>query len=125
MLVFKNLHGLVPAYLLNEFSCMRNFHSTRVTEICSICRYSCSRAKIWNHFLWPSMMSEHYLNKFGFGLKRHLLDPSQIEPPILSLYLVVPIFLSVIVFCVVFSFIRAPFKPASLKWAPLTKYYSK
>ena len=48
MLVFKSLHGLAPAYSLNEFSCMRNFHSTRVTEICSICRYSCSRAKIWN-----------------------------------------------------------------------------
>ena len=53
-------------------------------------------------FLWPCMRSEHYLNRFGFGLKRHYLDPSQIEPPILLLYLVVPLFLSVIVFCVVF-----------------------
>ena len=104
MLVFKSLHGLAPAYLLNEFSCMRNFHSTRVTEICSICRYSCSRAKIWN----TCMRSEHYLNRFGFGLKRHYLDPSQIEPPVLLLYLVVPLFLSVIVFCVVFSFHRGP-----------------
>ena len=51
---------------------------------------------------------EHYLNRFGFGLKRHYLDPSQIEPPILLLYLVVPLFLSVIVFCVVFSFHRGP-----------------
>ena len=59
-------------------------------------------------FLWPCKRSEHYLNRFGFGLKRHYLDPSQIEPPILLLYLVVPLFLSVIVFCVVFSFHRGP-----------------
>ena len=27
MLVFKSLHGLAPAYLLNEFSHLRDFHS--------------------------------------------------------------------------------------------------
>ena len=53
------------------------------------------------------------------------LDPSQIEPPILSLYLVVPFFFSLIRYCFLccffFLFIRASFKPASLNWAPLTK----
>ena len=58
-----------------------------------------------------ALRSEHDLNKFGFGLKG-TLDPSQIEPTILLLYLVVPFFLfvlfCVIVFCVVFSFHQGP-----------------
>ena len=40
MLVFKSLHGLAPAYLLNEFSHARDFpvHITRAIDICSVCR---------------------------------------------------------------------------------------
>ena len=40
MLVFKRLHGLAPAYLLNEFSHARDFPVciTRAIEICSVCR---------------------------------------------------------------------------------------
>ena len=59
-------------------------------------------------FLWPSMRSEHYLNKFGFGLKSHLLDPSQIEPPILSLYLVVPSFFYLLLSFVLFFLSSGP-----------------
>ena len=51
------------------------------------------------------------------------LDPSQIKPPILSLYLVVPFFFfdPLLFFVFFFFFIRASFKPASMNWAPLTK----
>ena len=40
MLVFKSLHGLAPAYLLNELSHACDFpvHITRAIDICSVCR---------------------------------------------------------------------------------------
>ena len=86
-------------YLMNLAACAISIQHT-------LQRFAPSAATAGTRFLWPCMRSEHYLNRFGFGLKRHYLDPSQIEPPILLLYLVVPLFLSVIVFCVVFSFHR-------------------
>ena len=126
IIVFKSLLGLAPAYLLNEFSHARDFHSyntrhrdllrlplARTTKYQGSFRFS--GAKNWNTLplAMRSLRSKHDFNRFEFGLKRHF-GPSQIKPPILSLYLVVPLFLSVIVFCVVFFlFIRAPFKPSS------------
>ena len=81
MLVFKSLHGLAPAYLLNEFSHARDIHSyntrhrdllrlplARTTKYQGSFRFS--RAKIWNT-LPLVLRSEHDFNKFGFGLKRH------------------------------------------------------
>ena len=81
MLVFKSLHGLAPAYLPNEFSHARDFNScdtrqndllrlplARTTKYQGSFRFS--RAKIWNTPLL-ALRSEHDLNKFGFGLKRH------------------------------------------------------
>ena len=82
MLVFKSLHGLAPAYLLNEFSHSRDFHSynTRYRDLLRL-RYlgllstraplGSPGAKIWNSL--PLALRIHYnLNKFRFGLKRHL-----------------------------------------------------
>ena len=81
MLVFKSLHGLAAAYLLNEFSHVRDFHSynmchrdllrlplARTTKYHGSFRFS--GAKIWNT-LPLALRSEHDLNKFKFGLKRH------------------------------------------------------
>ena len=82
MLVFKSLHGLTPAHLLNEFTHARDFHSyntphrdllrlplARTTKYQASFRFS--RAKIRNT-LPLALRSVHDLNKFGFGLKRHL-----------------------------------------------------
>ena len=82
-----------------------------------------SRANIWN-MLPLALRSEHDLNKFGFGLKG-TLDPSQLS---LQYFCYTWLFHFFCLFCFVllffvlfFLFIRAPFKPASLNWAPLTK----
>ena len=82
MLVIKSLHGLAPAYLLNEFSHVYDFHSyntrhkdlfrlplARTTKYQGFFRFS--GARIWNT-LPLALRSKHDLNKFGFGLKRHL-----------------------------------------------------
>ena len=82
MLVFKRLHGLTPAHLLNEFTHARDFHScntrhrdllrlllARTTKYQASFRFS--GAKIWNT-LPLALRSEHDLNKFGFGLKKAL-----------------------------------------------------
>ena len=71
MLVFKGLHGMAPAYLLNEFSHYRDLLRlplARTTKYQGSFRFS--GAKIWNT-LPLALRSEHDLNKFGFGLKRH------------------------------------------------------
>ena len=81
MLVIKSLRGLAPAYLLNEFSHMHNFHCyntrrkdlfrlplARTTKYQGSFRFS--GARIWNA-LPLALRSKHDLNKFGFGLKRH------------------------------------------------------
>ena len=81
MLVFKNLHGLALAYLVNEFSHTHDFHSyntchkdlfrlplARTTKYQDSFRFS--GARIWNA-LPLALRSKHDLNKFGFGLKRH------------------------------------------------------
>ena len=78
----ENLHGLAPAYLLNEFSDARDFHSynTRHRDLLRLRlawttkyqgSFRFSGAKIWNT-LPLALRGEHDLNKFGFGLKRHL-----------------------------------------------------
>ena len=72
MLVFKNLDGLAPAYLLNEFSHARDFYSyntrhrdllrlllARTTKYQGSFRFS--EAKIWNT-LPLALRSEHDLN---------------------------------------------------------------
>ena len=120
MLVFQSLHGLAPAYfILNEFSHALDFHSynthhrdllrlplARTTKYQGSFRFN--GAKIWNT-LPLAVRSKHYLNKFGLGLKR-TLDPSQIEPPILSLYLVILIFFFICYcfFVFFFSFHQGP-----------------
>ena len=76
-----SLHGLAPAYLLNEFSHSRDFHSynkrhrdllrlllARTTKYQGSFRFS--GAKIWNT-LPLDLRREHDINKFAFGLKRH------------------------------------------------------
>ena len=71
MLVFKGLHGMAPAYLLNEFSHYRDLLRlplARTTKYQGSFRFS--GAKIWNT-LPLALRSEHDLSKFGFGLKRH------------------------------------------------------
>ena len=81
MLVFKSLHGLAPAYLLNEFNHMHDFHSYNICQrdllylpLAQTIKYQGSSrfsgAKIWNTFPL-ALRSEHDWNKFGFGLKRH------------------------------------------------------
>ena len=83
-----------------------------------------SRAKIWND-LPLDLRSEHHINKFAFGLKRHFRS----QPKWAFLTFVIlscTIFLSV--FCCVccfFFFIWVPFRPASLNWAPPSKYCLK
>ena len=62
MLVFKSLHGLAPAYLLNEFS----LPLARTAKYQGSFRFR--EAKIWNT-LPLALRSEHDLNKFGLGLK--------------------------------------------------------
>ena len=70
MLVSKSLHVLAPAYLLNEFSHTRDFHSYN-TRHRDLLRLPLARTtKIWNT-LPLALRSEHDLNKFGFDLKRH------------------------------------------------------
>ena len=117
MLVFKSLHGLAPAYLPNQFSHARDFNScdarekdllrlplARTTKYQGSFRFS--RAKIWNTPLL-ALRSEHDLNKFGFGLKRHFRSKPNWAFntfPIVSC----SIFSSVIVFSVVFSFHQGP-----------------
>ena len=77
LLVFKNLHGQAPAYLLNEFSHARDFHSyntrhrdllrlllVRTTKYQGSFRFS--GTKIWNT-LPLSLRSEHDLNKFSLA----------------------------------------------------------
>ena len=77
----KSFHGLTPAYVLNEFSHSRDFHSydTRYRDLLPLplARTTSTRAplgspgaKIWNTL--PVALRSHYnLNKFRFGLKRH------------------------------------------------------
>ena len=107
MLVFKSLHSLAPAYLLNEFSHSRDFHScnTRYRDLLRLplartTKYQGSfrfnGAKISNT-LPLALRSEHDFNNFGFGLKRHFRS----------------IFYLLLFFVLLFLFIRAPFKPAS------------
>ena len=73
MLVFKSLHGLAPAYLLNEFSHARDFHSyntrhrdffrlplARTTKYQGSFRFSGTKMDTLPLALW----SEHDLNKF-------------------------------------------------------------
>ena len=82
MLVFKSLHGLAPAYLLNEFSHACDFHSyntrhkgllhlllAQTTKYQGSSRFS--EVKVWNT-LPQALRSEHDSNKFGFGLKKVL-----------------------------------------------------
>ena len=64
-------------------------------------------------------MSEHDLNKFGFGLKRHFRSKPNWASNTFTIlscsnFLICYCFLC----CCFFLFIRAPFKPASLNWAP-------
>ena len=83
MLVYKSLHGLAPAYVLNEFSHACDIHSYNTCHRdllrlplawTTTCKYQgsfrFSGAKIWST-LPLALRSEHNLNKFGFGLKRH------------------------------------------------------
>ena len=136
MLVFKNLHGLALAYLVNEFSDTHDFHSynTRHKDLFRLplarttkyqCSFRFSGAKIWNT-LPLALRSKHDLNKFGFGLKRHFRSKPNWASNTVAILSCSNFFLSVIFLCVVFFlFVRAPFKPASLNWAPLNKYCSK
>ena len=133
MLVFKSLHSLAPTYLPNEFSHARDFNScdtrhrdllrlplARTTKYQGSFRFS--RAKIWNTPLL-ALRSEHDLNKFGFGPKRHFRS----KPNWASNTLATLSCSNFLCYCFVFVFlfISAPFKPASLKRVPLTKYWSK
>ena len=82
MLVFKSLHGLAPAYLIDEFSHSRDFHSyntchrdllrlplARTTKYQGSFRFS--GAKIWNT-LPLDLRSEHDIYEFALiDLKRH------------------------------------------------------
>ena len=83
MLLFKSLHGLAPAYLLNAFNHARDIHSynmrhrhllrlplARTTQYQGSFRFSARGAKIWNT-LPLALRSTHDLNKFRFGPKRH------------------------------------------------------
>jgi len=123
MIVFKSLHGLAPAYLIDEFSHSRDFHScnTRHRDLLRLLlawttkyqgSFRFSGAKIRNT-LPLDLRSEHDINNFSFGLKG-TLDPSLTEPPLVLLYLVVPFFIFICLVCCFFFFIRGPYKPASL-----------
>ena len=133
MLVYKNLHGLAPACLLHEFSHARDFHSYNTHHGNLLClllaqttkyqgSFRFSGVKIWNT-LPLALRSEHDLNKFGFGPKRHFRS----KPNWASNTLATLSCSNFLCYCFVFVFlfISAPFKPASLKRVPLTKYWSK
>ena len=70
MLVFKSLHGLAPADFLNEFSHLRIPKHTiaKTTKYQGSLRLS--GAKICNT-LPLELRSEHDINKFASGLKKH------------------------------------------------------
>ena len=80
-------------------------------------------AKIWNT-LPLALRSELDLNKFGFGLKRHFRSKPNWASNTFAI-LSCSIFYLLLCFVLFFLFISALFKPASLNWAPLTKYCSK
>ena len=85
------LMNLATRAISNHITCNRDLLRlplARTTKYQDSFRFS--RAKIWNTFPL-ALRSEHDLNKFGFDLKG-TLDPSQIEPPILLLYLAVQFF---------------------------------
>ena len=135
MLMFKSLHGLAPAYLLNEFSHARDFHLCNTRHRDLLClplarttkyqgSFRFSGAKIWN-MLPLTLRSEHHLNKFEFSLKRHFRSK-----PIWAFntfaILSCSIFFNLLLFFVLFFYFhQGPIQPASLNWAPLTKYSSK
>ena len=128
MLVFKSLHGLAPAYLLNEFSHARDL--TRAIEICSVCcklgqlRTRFSGAKIWNT-LPLALRSEHDLNKFGFGLKKHFRSKPNWAFDTFAM-LSCSIFFSCYCFLCCFFFSPGPHIQTNLtNWAPPTNYSSK
>ena len=135
MLGFKSLHGLASAYLLNEFSHVRDIHSynkrhrdllrlqlARTTKYQSSLRFSGD--KIWNT-LPLDLRSEHDLNKFGFGLKRLFRSRPNWASNTFAIFSCSNFVFNLLLVFVFFLFIRAPFKPASLNWAPQNKYYSK
>ena len=110
------LHGLASAYLLDELSHSRVFHSyntrhtrdllclplARTTKFQGSFRFS--GAKILNTLLLD-LWSEHDINKFAFGLKRYFRS-SIIKSPLLLLYL-----LSCTIFfvlCCCFFFLSGP-----------------
>ena len=115
MLVIKSLRGLAPAYLLNEFSHMHNFHCyntrrkdlfrlplARTTKYQGSFRFS--GARIWNA-LPLALRSKHDLNKFGFGLKRHFRSKPNWASNTFAILSCSNFFLSVIFFlCCFFSF---------------------
>ena len=122
MLVFKSLHGLASAYLLNEFSHARDFRSYN-TRHRDFLRLPLARSGTL-----PLALRSHYnLKKFRFGVKRHLRSkPNWAFNTFPILYSSSIFYLLVLLsFVFVFLFIRAPFKPTSLNWAPLNKYCSK
>ena len=83
-----------------------------------------SRAKIWNT-LPLALRSEHDINMFGFGLKRHFKSKPNWASNAFTILGCSNFFYLLLFFVLFFLFIRAPFKPASLNWAPLNKYCSK
>ena len=72
-----------------------------------------------------TLRSEHDLNKFGFGLKRHFRSKPKWASSTFAILSCSIFFYLLLVFVLFFLFIRAPFKPASLNWSPLNKYCSK
>ena len=135
MLGFKSLHGLAPAYLLNEFSHVRDIHSynthhrdllrlplARTTKYQSSLGFS--GEKIWNT-LPLDLRSKHDLNKFGFGLKGHFRSKPNWVSNTFAIFNCSNFVFNLLLFFVFFLFIRAPFKPASLNWAPQNKYCLK
>ena len=126
MLVFKSLHGLAPAYLLNEFSHTHDIHSyntrhrdllrlplARTTKYQGSIRFS--GAKIWKT-IPLALRSEHDLNKFGFGPKRHFRSKANWASNTFTILNCSNFFYMFLFFVLFFLVIRAPFKPASLNW---------
>ena len=98
MLLFKSLAWLQHIYF-NEFSHSRDFHSyntrhrdllllplARTTKCQGSFRFSGAK-------IWLDLTSVHDINKFAFGLERHL-DLSLIEPPQVFVILCVVCFFS-------------------------------
>ena len=103
------LHGLAPAYLHNDISHAHDFPSYNM------------RHRDLLRLEHASSSPDHDLNKFGFGIERHFRSkPNWASNAFIILscsnFLICYCFL-----CCFFLFIRAPFKPASLNWAPLNK----